>query len=101
MVNHEIRLKFIYSTPHWGGIWEAEIKSAKYHLIRTLGACLVSFEEIDTILTQIEAILKYRPLCSLSSNPSDLLYFYPRSFTAKLGIFSAVIQILFIPFLRQ
>lgn len=67
-------------SPHWGGIWEAAVKSAKYHLLRILGETRVTYEEFSTILTQIEAILNSRPLCALSNDPSDLQSLTPGHF---------------------
>lgn len=60
--NH-IQFKFIPPrSHHWGGIWEAGIKSAKYHLIRLVGEAQLTFETFYTVLAQVEAILNSRPL---------------------------------------
>lgn len=58
--------------PHHGGIWESAVKSAKYHAMRIIGKTILTFEELTTLFTQIEAILNSRPLTELSSNPADL-----------------------------
>ncbi|CAG9132661.1 unnamed protein product [Plutella xylostella] len=77
----EIDFKFIppYS-PHFGGIWEAAVKSVKHHLRRVLALAHLTYEEMITCLNQIEAILNSRPLTPLSSDPSDLSFLSPSHF---------------------
>jgi len=58
--------------PHFGGLWEAADKSAKHHLRRIIGNTTLTFEEMTTFLTQIEACLNSRPLQPLSGDPDDL-----------------------------
>lgn len=60
------------AAPHFGGLWEAGIKSAKYHLKRAIGNQILTFEEFSTILTRVEGILNSRPLTPLSSDPNDV-----------------------------
>lgn len=55
--------------PHFGGIWESNIKSIKMHLYRVIGSQLLTYEELLTVLTQVETILNSRPLCVLSEDP--------------------------------
>ncbi|XP_017461838.1 PREDICTED: uncharacterized protein LOC108355172 [Rhagoletis zephyria] len=57
--------------PHFGGLWEAAVKSAKHLLVRAVGNALLTAEEIVTLLVEIEAVLNSRPLAPLSSNPND------------------------------
>lgn len=68
------------AAPHFGGLWEAGIKSVKYHLIRLIGDQILSYEEFYTLLTQIEAILNSRPLSALSNDPNDLSSLTPGHF---------------------
>ncbi|XP_053968682.1 uncharacterized protein LOC128870109 [Anastrepha ludens] len=57
--------------PHFGGLWEAAVKSAKHLLGRAIGNALLTAEEIPTLLVEVEAVLKSRPLAPLSNNPKD------------------------------
>ncbi|XP_043282378.1 uncharacterized protein [Venturia canescens] len=66
--------------PHMGGKWEAAVKSVKFHLRRTLRETSLTFEELTTLLTQIEAVLNSRPLQPLSEDPDDLSVLTPGHF---------------------
>ncbi|XP_046145959.1 uncharacterized protein LOC123989276 [Osmia bicornis bicornis] len=68
------------AAPHMGGKWEAVVKSIKYHLRRTIGELLLTFEEFSTLLTQIEAVLNSRPLKPLSDDPDDISALTPGHF---------------------
>lgn len=77
----EIQWKYIPPlSPHWGGIWEAAIKSTKYHLHRVVADAHLTFEKLYTCLTQIESILNSRPLCAMSTDPSDMNILTPGHF---------------------
>lgn len=67
-------------SPHFGGLWEAGVKSSKYHLKRVLSDTPLLFEELSTICAQIEAILNSRPICPISSDPNDLHPLTPAHF---------------------
>ncbi|GFX59087.1 DUF5641 domain-containing protein [Trichonephila clavipes] len=60
-------------SPHVGGLWEAGVKSVKFHLKRVVGSTNLSFEEFYTLLTPIEAVLSSRPLVRLADNDIDSL----------------------------
>lgn len=81
LLEHETQFSFIPPrSPHWGGIWESAIKSAKYHIKRLVQNTTLTFEDFYTVLTQIEAVLNSRPLCALSNDPNDLQSLTPGHF---------------------
>lgn len=59
-------------SPNFGGLWEAGVKSVKHHLKRILTASL-TFEEMTTVLCQIEACLNSRPLTPIDTVDTDLI----------------------------
>ena len=66
--------------PHFGALWEAAVKSMKHHLRRVIGQQVLSFEELNTILVQVEGILNSRPLTAASEDPNDLRTITPAHF---------------------
>lgn len=58
--------------PHFGGLWEAAVKSVKQHLSRTVANINLTYDEMYTVLVQIEACINSRPLIPLSNDPNDL-----------------------------
>ena len=58
--------------PHFGGLWEAAVKSMKNHLRRIVAEIKLTFEEFTTVLTQAEAYLNSRPLVSLPSDEDGI-----------------------------
>ncbi|CAG9135185.1 unnamed protein product [Plutella xylostella] len=70
----KMEVEWHFNAPAWptaGGVWEAAVKSAKYHLRRVLGDQKLTYEEFLTLLTQIEACLNSRPLCPLTEDPEE------------------------------
>ncbi|XP_063917191.1 uncharacterized protein LOC135132905 [Zophobas morio] len=81
LANQNIKWCFIPSrTPNFGGIWEANIKIVKSHMKSVIGEQILTFEEMHTFLTRIEACLNSRPLTPLSSDPNDLEALTPGHF---------------------
>ena len=57
--------------PHFGGLWEAAVKSSKYHLKRILQKETVTYEELSTIVCNVECFLNSRPLGPITSHDLD------------------------------
>ena len=73
LANEGVSWRFIPpSAPHFGGLWEAAVKSAKSHLKRVIGAQILTFEELSTLLAQIEFCMNSRPLTPIVGDPDDL-----------------------------
>ncbi|XP_050665160.1 uncharacterized protein LOC126965567 [Leptidea sinapis] len=67
-------------SPNFGGIWEAGVRSAKTHFKKVIGNHTLTYEEMTTVLVQIESCLNSRPLSQLSDNPVDPLPLTPGHF---------------------
>ena len=60
---YNITWKFnVARAPWWGGFFERLVRSVKRCLKKTLGNARISFEEFETVLSQVEGILNSRPL---------------------------------------
>lgn len=66
--------------PHFSGLWEAGVKSTKYHLRRCIGDNILTIEELTTVLAQIEAVLNSRLVMAVSEDPDNLEAITPGHF---------------------
>ena len=62
---------------NFGGLWEAAVKSMKHNLRRVMGNSILTYEEMTTILCQIEQVLNNRPLMVPTNNPDDIFALTP------------------------
>ncbi|XP_055604663.1 uncharacterized protein LOC129752900 [Uranotaenia lowii] len=77
---------------HFGGLWEAAIASAQKHFLRVIGNHTLPYDEMETLLAQIESCLNSRPISSLSDDPSDFDPLTPGHFLVG-GALKAVPQL--------
>lgn len=75
-------------SPTFGGLWESNVKSVKYHLARVIGNVSLTYEEFNTLLVQVEGTLNSRPLTQLSSDPTDLQCLTPSHFLIGRSLIS-------------
>ena len=80
--NRQIEWRYILPlSPHWGGFYERINSINKRALHATLRNTHVDYEELETILIDIEAVINSRPLCYVYEDevaepltPSHLIY---------------------------
>jgi len=60
--------------PHFGGLWEAAVRSFKTLLVWTVGDHNLTMEEMSKLLCRIEAVLNSRSLTPITASPLDLNY---------------------------
>lgn len=76
-----IKLSFIPArSPHFGGLWEAGIKSVKTQHKKVAHNTHRTLEEMNTLLIQNESVLNSRLLTSISSDSLDLEALTPEHF---------------------
>ncbi len=64
-----IQWKFIVErAAWWGGMWERMVRSVKMCLKKILGKAFLRFEELQTFLIEVEAVIDSRPLTYLDSD---------------------------------
>lgn len=68
-------VRWIFNPPaalHFGGLWEAAVKSTKHPMRWVLGDTTLTYEEMATFLCGVEACLNLRPLVPLSDDPENV-----------------------------
>jgi hypothetical protein len=73
------------SAPWWGGFWERVVGMVKKLLRRILGRASLEYEELQTILCDIEEVINSRPLTYAADEADDLLPLTPNTFLRDLS----------------
>lgn len=70
-------------TPHFGGLWESSVKRAKSYIKDLVQNSNLTFEQLNTIVIDVEAIINSRPITAMSDNPNDLKALTPAHFLSS------------------
>lgn len=68
----------------WGGWWERLVKIVKDLIKRTLKKACLSYEEMNTILCDVEAVVNSRPLTYLAEDPTQPQPLAPMMFLQEI-----------------
>ena len=68
------------SAPHFGGVFEAMIKSSKRAIYAILKGADVTDEELQTTFIGVESLMNSRPVAALSDDPNDEPVLTPNHF---------------------
>ena len=69
MARLRITQRFILpATPWWGGFYERLVRSVKLSLRKSLGKSFLRYDELETVLCQVEPVINSRPLTYISSD---------------------------------
>ena len=72
MTKINVTQRFILpASPWWGGFYERLVRSVKLALKKTLGKAFLSFEELQTILCDVELSINSRPLTYQNEDDLD------------------------------
>ena len=75
LTDHGVMWDFITEKAPWhGGFWERLIKSTKHCLKKSICRVSLTFEELRTILVEIEATLNNRPLTLICDDEQGISY---------------------------
>ena len=84
LTQHRVTWNFIAEhAPWWRGFWEWMVQLVKRSLHKAIGRSTLTFDQLNTVLVEVEAIINLRPLTyvyddiqgvSYSISPSQLLY---------------------------
>ena len=81
LIENDVNWKYIVDrAAWWGGFYERLMKTIKNPLKKILGRSLLNFDEMQTVLKEVEAMVNSRPLTFVSDEPDDMSYLTPASF---------------------
>jgi len=82
--SHVKQIQWIFNPPTaawWGGWWERLVRTVKDLLRKMLGRARLTFDELRTCLSAVEATVNSRPLTTITEDIDDLVPLTPDMFT--------------------
>ena len=64
----------VEKAPWWGGFWERLIQSVKRCMKKSLGRTTLSYDELNTLLVEIESVVNSRPLTYVEDDQDGVSY---------------------------
>ena len=75
LIDNQITWTFIVErAPWWGGFWERLIQSVKRCLRKVIGRNIMKFEQLRTLLVEVEGIVNARPLTYVHDDTEGISY---------------------------
>ena len=75
LTDKQITWNFIIErAPWWGGYWERLVRSIKRPLKKVLGRTTLKFDELNTVLVEIEAVINSRPITYVYDDEESISY---------------------------
>ena len=64
----------VEKAPWWGGFWERLIQSVKRCMKKSLGRTTLSYDELNTLLVEVESVINSRPLTYVEDDQDGVSY---------------------------
>ena len=75
LTDNRITWNFIVEKePWWGGYWERLVRSIKSPIKKVIGGSTASYDEMCTLLTEVEAVINARPLTYVYDDEESVSY---------------------------
>ena len=75
LTNNQTSWKFIVpKAPLWGEFWERMVQTVKRSLRKAVGRAVLRFDELNTLLIEIESIINGRPLTYIFDDSEGISY---------------------------